>query len=140
MFVKIIDRAGSEIRGTNVIDNMKNKVVLVVVFMSLFSCKKSSDNIVVNTNLTGCPVNTTCSYSYNENSDFNGSTQLTNGNYRVFGYNSVNKSLCDLTTQLYFKTSLSNSDFLISGDQIKSGQVAIYNTICACCDLIANLQ
>lgn len=86
--------------------------------------------------LTGCPVNTNCTYNFTDKADFNQPNKIVEGDGRVFAYNNVNTKLCSATAQLYFKTGLSNADFTISSSQIKSGQV-LYNFTCACCDYIS---
>ena len=98
---------------------MKIKAAILFLCAALFSCHKDNNpNIVLNGTLSNCPANSTCTYNYYENANFTGSNQLTNGSYRVFAYNSINTNLCDATSQIYFKTSLSNNNFDITSNQI----------------------
>ncbi len=85
-------------------------------------------------NLTGCPINTTCSYSYYDNADFTNVSQPVPGNFRVFSYKNVNINLCGATSELYLKTNLSNNEFEINANQIAAGDIVAYNLVCPCCD------
>ncbi len=114
---------------------MKTKAAILILFAILLGCKKSNNlNLVLNGVLTDCPSNYTCSYDYFDNADFINGNQPVPGNYRVFWYKSVNTNVCDATTGIYFKTSLSNNEFDISSTQIAAGQIVAYDQICPCCD------
>jgi len=114
---------------------MKAKATIIILCFILFSCNKDNTQVTLNGNLTDCPENFACTYNYYDQADYTALNQLIPGGNRVFAYNSVDANLCNLTIQLYFKTSLSNNDFDINAAQIVAGQ-ASYNTICACCDVI----
>jgi|SRR6185437_35384 len=112
---------------------MKIKTILFILFALLFGCRK--DKIVVlNDNLTNCPANSACTYTYFDNADFKDWSKPVPGRYRVFWYKSTNKNLCDITTELYFKTSLSNDNFDITSAQIAGGKILGNNLECICCD------
>lgn len=116
---------------------MKNTTIILFLCVILFSCHKSKDNnIQLSGNLTDCPTNTVCTYSYSDNADISGTGQLVPGGDRVFLYKNVNNSSCDISSQLNFKTSLSSNNFIITASQIAAGQ-AIYNQSCVCCDFIS---
>jgi len=118
---------------------MKTKILGFLFLILITSCKKSSD-LVLDTNLSSCPINSTCTYNFNDNSNFSGSNQIVAGSDRVFTYQSINTNLCDLTTQFFFKIPMGSTQFTIDSAQIVNGQVSSYFNICACCDLIANLN
>ena len=109
---------------------------LTVALLSsvIFSCHKGN-KINPKAQLTDCPVNANCTYSFINKANINLPGKLVSGDVRVFYYSSVNTNLCNANTQLYFKTSLSNNDFIINSSQIAAGQ-ALYNVICPCCDFI----
>jgi hypothetical protein len=114
---------------------MKTKVTILILFVILLSCKKSNNlNLVLNGTLTDCAANSTCTYNYYDNADFINGNQPLPGNYRVFWYKSVNTNVCDATTGIYFKTSLSDNDFEINSNQIAAGQIVAYDQVCPCCD------
>jgi len=114
---------------------MKAKATIVIFFVVLFSCRKDNNpNVILNGALTDCAANSTCTYSYYDNADFTNWNQPVHGNYRVFWYKSVNNNLCDATSELYFKISLSAESFDITANQIAAGQVVAYNLECPCCD------
>jgi hypothetical protein len=117
---------------------MKIKITILILCVIVFSCKKDK-NIVLNGTLTGCPINTTCSYNYYDNADFNTYSQLVSGHYRAFIYKSVNNNLCDATDVIFFKSSLNSNEFDITPNQIAAGQVDYYFS-CACCDVLANIK
>lgn len=109
--------------------------IITLLTVAVVSCSKSkrSDQ---NEPLSGCPVNSSCSYSFTDKADFKQPANIVEGNGRVFSYNAVDNKVCSATAKLYFKTGLSNADFTISGSQITSGQV-LYNFTCPCCDYIS---
>jgi hypothetical protein len=114
---------------------MKTKAIILILFAILLGCKKDNNlNLVLNSNLTDCAANSTCTYDYYDNANFANWSQPVSGDNRVFWYKSVNNNLCDATTEIYFKTSLSNDEFEITSNQIAAGQIAGYNVSCACCD------
>jgi hypothetical protein len=115
---------------------MKLKLTIFIFCIGLLACSKDK-SVTVNGNITGCPVNTTCTYNYFEQADFNTAYQLISGGFKVFSYKSVNNNLCDAATSLYFKTTMSSSDFVINSSQIKAGQIVAYGFSCACCDFLA---
>lgn len=112
---------------------MKTKTMMLILCTVLLSCKKDN-NILLNGNLIGCPINTTCSYNYYDNADFTNVSLPAAGNFRVFSYKTVNANLCGATSELYFKTKLSNSEFEINANQIAAGDIVAYNQVCPCCD------
>jgi len=112
--------------------DMKTKITLVIAGILLFACNKDAP-IVVDGALSMCPVNTICTYNYYESADFGGNRPKL-GNYRVFWYKSTNKNLCDATSDLYFKTSLSSNNFVIDAQQIAGRQMVGYNFSCICCN------
>lgn len=109
-------------------------IILFVVSLNL-SCSKDKE-VVMDTKLTGCPVNSNCTYSFANSSDFQEPNTIVPGNNRVFSYNNTTTNLCSISTQLYFKTPLSNADFIISNSQIAAGG-AYYTFVCPCCDFIS---
>ncbi|MDB5091077.1 MAG: hypothetical protein JWR09_5071 [Mucilaginibacter sp.] len=117
---------------------MKNATIILFLCVILFSCRKNKDNnILISGILTDCPTNTVCTYSYSENADISGTGQLVPGGDRVFWYKNTNNTpgSCDISSQLNFKTSLSNNSFVINASQIVAGQ-ATYGQSCICCNLI----
>jgi hypothetical protein len=110
---------------------MKTKITLFIVGMLLFACHKDKP-IAVDPNLTGCPVNSSCTYNYYDQADFSAINPLTHGNNRVFLYSRSNGG-CGPTSQFYVKTTLSNEDFTINLSQLASGQMIAYNNGCPCC-------
>jgi len=120
---------------------MKNKAVIFFFCLLAIGCtKKGNTNVVLNGKLTDCPANSTCTYNYYDNADFNNWSKPVHGNSRVFWYKSVNNTLCDAANEIYFKTPLSDGDFDITSSQIASGQVSGYGFSCACCDVLANVK
>jgi hypothetical protein len=117
---------------------MKIKTTILILCAILLGCKKDT-KVVLSGDLTGCPINTTCSYNYYNNANFSGNRPVA-GNYRLFVYKSVDNILCEASTTIYFKTNLSNGDFDITSNQIAGGQVVGYNLICACCEALANVK
>jgi len=114
---------------------MKSKALIIFLCVIVLGCtKKSNINVVLSTNLTNCPANYTCAYSYFDNADFKNWYQPVHGNYRVFWYKSVDSALCSATSTFYFKTPMSQGDFDITANQIASGQVFAQNFECPCCD------
>jgi hypothetical protein len=113
---------------------MKHRIAILFASIILLRCHKDAP-IVVDGTLTTCPVNSTCTYNYYDSADFGGN-QPKQGNYRVFWYKSTNKNLCDATSDLYFKMSLSSNNFVIDTRQIAGGQMVGYNFSCMCCDYV----
>ncbi|WP_162996621.1 hypothetical protein [Mucilaginibacter celer] len=112
------------------------KLLIINLFsVAVAACGKSKRTDQAE-RLTGCPLNTTCSYSFTDHADFDKPAKIVTGDSRVFSYSGVNTRLCSATSTLYFKTGLSNADFNITGSQITSGHV-LYNFTCACCDYIS---
>jgi hypothetical protein len=122
---------------------MKNKTLLLILLFIAMGCKKNNNdsNVIVNGNLTGCPLNNSCSYSFYNNADFNLAVQppVAGGN-RVFLYKAINNNMCAAATSLYIKTASGNSSFDITSDQIAAGQLVNYGFSCACCDVLANIK
>jgi hypothetical protein len=111
------------------------KLLIITLFSAAFaSCGKNKKADQAGP-LTGCPVNSSCTYNFTDKADFNQPAKIVEGDSRVFSYNAVNNKLCSATARLYFKTALSNADFTIGSSQIASGQV-LYNFTCPCCDYI----
>ncbi|BAU55447.1 hypothetical protein [Mucilaginibacter gotjawali] len=120
---------------------MKTLSTVLILSFILFSCKKGSNpQVTLNGTLTTCPTNSTCTYNYYNNADFKDWSKPVSGNSRVFWYKSVNNTICDAATEIYFKTALSNNDFDITSNQIAAGQVSGYVFSCACCDVLANVK
>lgn len=116
-------------------NDMKTKLLIVVLLVTLLACKKGTNvNVVLTGALTDCPANSTCTYNYYDNANFTNGNQPVPGNYRVFWYKSVNSNLCNATSEFYFKTPLNSNEFDISSNQIVSGQVVAFDLICPCCD------
>ncbi len=114
---------------------MKIKTTIIILFAVVLGCKKAANiNVVLTGALTDCAANSTCTYFYYDNANFTNWNQPVNGDSRIFWYKSVNSNLCNTTTEIYFKTSLSNSDFDITSTQVAAGQIVGYNVSCACCD------
>ena len=114
--------------------SMKITPTLIILTILLFGCSKSS-NVTLNGKLTDCPANNTCTYDYYENADFTTIINQTGtGGYRIFVYESDNKSVCDATISLNFKTAMSANEFTINADQIAAGQIVKYGFSCTCCD------
>jgi len=113
---------------------MKNKVIIsVLCILSLGCTKKSNVNVVLNGPLTDCTANSTCTYSYFDNADFQDWNQPAHGNYRVFWYKSINANVCGAVSEFYFKTPLTDGDFDITSGQIAAGQIIANNFACPCC-------
>lgn len=120
---------------------MKTKAVtLIILVATLLGCSKDKSSITLSGPSNSCPVNSSCSYIYYDNANFNNTSGVQAGQNRVFTYIAVNSQICNLSTSVYFKTALSNNDFEINAQQIASGQVAAYGEVCACCDLLANTK
>ena len=119
---------------------MKVIAIIFILFIILFGCQKDNNpNVILNGTLTDCAANSTCTYNYYDNADFaNG--QPVQGNYRGFWYTSVNANVCGATSQFYFKTPESNSNFDISSSQIAAGQIVAYNLACPCCYIANNVE
>jgi hypothetical protein len=113
---------------------LKSLIFLFVVSLNL-SCGKDKE-AVIDTKLTGCPVNSNCTYNFANSADFQEPNKIVSGNNRVFSYNSTTTNLCSISTQFYFKTPLNNADFIISNSEIAAGG-AYYTFMCPCCDYIS---
>jgi len=133
-FIKINFIACNEAAKQNVIYNMKSKIPFLALFI-LLSCSKGGDNIVLNTNLTGCLINSTCTYNYYDNADLSTVNQPIAGNKRVFIYIDGVQSTCGPSKQLYFKRPINETDFDITSGQIVAGDVVAYNFTCPCCEV-----
>jgi hypothetical protein len=117
-------------------DDMKAKTTLFILLAILLSCKKSSNsNVVLSTQLTDCPANSTCTYSYYENADFVNANAPVPGNYRLFSYQTGDGNSCGPNSKFYFKIPTGDADFDISSNQIVAGKVFAYFFDCPCCDL-----
>lgn len=110
-------------------------LIITLLSAAVLSCGKNKKADQTEP-LTGCPLNTSCTYSFTNNADFDQPAKIVKGNSRVFSYSSENTRLCSATSRLYFKTDLSNANFTITGSQITSGLV-LYNFTCPCCDYIS---
>jgi len=120
---------------------MKTKAVtLFILVATLLGCSKDKSNITLSGPSSNCPANSSCSYIYYDNANFVNAANIQAGQNRVFTYIVVNSQVCNLSTSVYFKTTLSNDDFEINAAQIASGQAVAYGQICTCCDLVANTK
>ncbi|WP_259067259.1 hypothetical protein HDF24_11715 [Mucilaginibacter sp. X4EP1] len=120
---------------------MKTKAItLFILVATLLGCSKDKSSITLSGPSNSCPVNSSCSYIYYDNANFNNTASVQAGPNRVFTYVVVNSQICNLSTSVYFKTALSNNDFEINDQQIASGQVVAYGEVCTCCDLLANTK
>ena len=116
--------------------SMKNIAIVLFLGIILLGCGKSRDSsISLNGTLTNCPVNTLCTYNYFDHAGISATNQLVAGDDRVFWYKSVNSSLCNITNELSFKTSVNSNSFIINSNVIAAGLVT-YNQSCVCCNLI----
>jgi hypothetical protein len=120
---------------------MKTRITFAFLLMLLLGCSKNNNpNVVLSTELTGCPVNYTCTYNYYNNADLLNNFQPVAGHYRVFIYKAVNKSICDATSTLIFKTNMGSSSFDITASQIIANQLVTTGFSCICCDVIGNIK
>ncbi|UKT65877.1 hypothetical protein [Pedobacter mucosus] len=118
---------------------MKNALhltTILLVFTSLFSCKKT-DNVldfnIDDRNLTGCPINTTCNYSFTNNSIKNDDQfLLAKGSYKVFSFQQQNSFS---TTFLYFQAPMVGNKFLLNKTDILEARVK-YLFSCPACNWI----
>lgn len=111
---------------------MKRKVVIICLVAAMTGCHKDVP-VVLDTTLSTCPTNHTCSYNYFDGADFNGN-QLVHGGFRVFSYTSVDSSFCGSTSRFNVKVSLSGNSFDVTSGQIVAGQaVSAADLICPCC-------
>ena len=115
------------------INSMKIKITTLIFCCLLLACSKKA-NLTFSETLTGCPANAVCTYNYTENTNSYNQNQLINGNYKVFTYNKIDTN--NINIQLFFKTSLSNNEFVINSAQIAAGNVAFYNVICISCNVL----
>jgi|SRR6185312_16376961 len=114
-------------------NGMKIKIILFIVSVLLLACHKDKP-ITVDLNLTGCPINNSCTYNYYDDADFSTTNPLTQGNYRVFWYSRSNDNVCGPASHFYLKAAVNNADFIISSNQLTSAQVFTgYNDSCPCC-------
>jgi len=117
---------------------MKARIILVILCAIMFSCKKGTKpDIVLNGALTDCAANLTCTYNYFDNADFTNGNQPVAGSSRVFWYKTVNANICGATTEFFFKTNMSDTEFDITSSQIAAGDVFANDFICPCCDYAA---
>jgi hypothetical protein len=114
---------------------MKAKATIIILCAILFGCKKDNTKVTLNGALTDCPANTTCTYNYYDNADFTNGSQIVAGNNRVFWYKSDNVNTCNISSQFYLKTPLSDNNFDFNASQVAGGQVLAYDLICPCCDV-----
>src|ERR1700760_1122127 len=116
---------------------MKLRSMTFLFFVALLGCKKQGNPAVTLTATpTGCPLNSICSFTYYSSSDISNTFQVTNGNYRVFAYQSIDSAIGDATASVYFKISSGVTSFDITSAQMVSGQSALYGFSCPCCDYL----
>jgi len=113
---------------------MKLKTTIIILCAVLLSCKKDRSSTVLNGALTGCPTNSTCTYSYYDKADFTSTSPPAAGNFRVFAYKSISANACGPISEIYFKTNLSNNEFEINTSQIAAGEIVAYYDACPCCE------
>jgi len=122
---------------------VKNKAILFIILIAAIGCKKGNNggNVTLTGTLTGCPLHSSCTYSYYNNADFNLSVQPpVAGDKTVFIYKAIDNGLCNAETALYIKTTSGSNSFDITSDEIAAGQLVNYSFSCACCDVIANVK
>ncbi len=112
---------------------MKTAAALLILCFIIWGCRKNGGpQVNLNGPLTVCNANYTCFYNYYDRAHVTGSyPQLQAGSSRVFVYKSVDSSVCDLTVQLSFETSLSDNTFVIDPSRLPAGA---FSTSCICCD------
>lgn len=110
---------------------MKAKIASILLFITLFACRKESPLILDGT-LTSC---STCTYHYYEQADYNNNFQPIAGNYRVFQYKNGNDSSCGPTSSIFFKAPLYEDQFIIDSAQIAAGKILGYYSSCPCCEV-----
>jgi len=108
--------------------------IFSILIVLLFGCSK--DGLVMNGTITGCPINSTCSYQYYENADYTNLYTLKSGQNRVFVYKSVDSAICNALTSMYFKADMGSNSFEINAKQITLAQVASASLVCACCNTV----
>lgn len=96
------------------------------------SCKK--DKQTADTELTGCPVNTTCQYSFTEAADISANPGffMKPGNYRLF-WSTIRSS--GMTASLYMLAPMKGTGFMLGKADMLAGRV-IYVQSCPSCMLI----
>ena len=112
---------------------------VLLLFFLFIGCNKTND-LGLDNNLSGCPINSNCIYTYLDNADLSQNTGVVSGNFRVFNYQVLNSKICDLTTGLYFKVPIFNNNFVIDANQIETNNTVIYYYSCICCDFLANIH
>jgi len=115
---------------------MRSGIILSILVTVLLGCGKGNTNMdgTFNGPLSDCLTHHVCTYNYYDHAGYQGSyPQVVAAGDRVFTYKSIDSSVCDLSKQLFFKSPLNNSSFVISGSQISAGGVT-YSESCACCD------
>ncbi|HEY5327718.1 MAG TPA: hypothetical protein VIJ27_12015 [Mucilaginibacter sp.] len=111
---------------------MKIKGSILILFAVLLGCSKGNNiNVTLNGALSNCPANYVCTYNYYDHAEVS-QNKLTTGGSRVFSYTSVDSSGCIDTKQLYFKTSLGNSDFDLKASQVAAGLAIYYESRSIC--------
>jgi len=114
---------------------MKIKAAVLILCVLMFSCRKGiKPDIILNGNLTDCPANLTCTYSYYDNADFTAANQPVRGNFRVFWYKTVNANICNATSDFFFKINSNETQFDITSSKIASGDIVANDYVCPCCD------
>lgn len=112
---------------------MKIKVTILAFGVFLLGCHKDKP-IVLDTILTDCPANNTCTYSYFDNADFSEISTVGHGSYRVFTYSRNYNGTCGPVAQFYLKISLNSSDFAVILNQASMPQVVLAtDDTCPCC-------
>src|SRR6185312_585804 len=112
---------------------MKIKVTILVFGMLLLSCHKDNP-IILDTTLTDCSANNTCTYSYFDNADFSAIIPVGRGAYRVFAYSRNYDNTCGPGAQFNLKISLNSSDFVVNINQASEPQIVLaIDDICPCC-------
>src|ERR1700735_5585742 len=113
---------------------MKAKATIFLMFVILLGCKKGGNpNITLSTDLTNCPANSTCTYSYFDDADFVNGGPPVHGSFRVFSYHSVSLAVAGATSQFFFKTPIGDSEFDITSTQIAAGDISANDFTCPCC-------
>jgi hypothetical protein len=118
---------------------MKLVVSACILLFFLAGCKKS-ENLNLDTNLTGCPEDTDCTHTYQDNTDFSTNYNLVNGNYRLFNSHFVQIHSCDNATDYFFKAPMGNGSFIITDAEIASGNAVYYSSFSICGLFLANVH
>ena len=99
----------------------------------LLGCHKDKP-IMLDTILTDCPANNTCTYSYFDHADFSEISPVGQGVYRVFSYSRNYNSTCGPVAQFYLKISLNSADFTVNINQASQPQIILAtDDSCPCC-------